>query len=798
MVRLASPAREPEARLRTCIVGLMQPERKTEQAARVRQALRVSGVVQGVGFRPHVYRLANELSLSGFVRNDDRGVYVEIEGSPEGVTSFRSRLLAEPPPLASIENISSDDLLPRYDGAFVILQSESRAQATALISPDMAVCADCLDELFDPHDRRYRYPFINCTNCGPRYTIIESIPYDRPSTSMAHFRMCSDCEREYHDPSHRRFHAQPNACPVCGPRVWLEDGGGRVDCDDPIAEAAARLKQGRIAAVKGLGGFHLTVDASNDQAVRELRRRKGREEKPLALMASDVETIRCFCVVSSDEQALLEHRARPIVLLQARANRGLAGSVAPGNRYLGFMLPYTPLHHLLLRSHFQALVMTSGNLSEEPIAIGNEEALARLSGIADFFLLHDREILQRCDDSIVRTAGAQTRIIRRARGYVPEPIAVETSVRRPVLACGGELKNTIALARENKVFLSQHIGDLDNPAAFGFFEHCIGHFQNVLQVIPECLACDLHPGYLSTQWALRQTDLPKIAVQHHHAHLVSVMADNGVTAPTIGLILDGTGYGADGTIWGGEVLIGDATRFERFAWLQPVPMPGGDAAVRQPWRMAASWLCSAFGDRAREVRLPCWNHISSEDSDLLIQMIAKGVNSPLTSSCGRLFDAVSSMLGLCHEASYEAQGAIALEMAAAGRDCEPYKLEHSRGSGGPIGLNSLITAIVRDIERGEPTESIAGRFHLTLADLLIKAVESAREENGLNRVGLSGGVYQNKLFFEYIVKELEARGFDVLTHRRVPTNDGGLALGQAIIADASYADKAPKPKHVGE
>ncbi|MCP4684230.1 MAG: carbamoyltransferase HypF [bacterium] len=754
---------------------------------RVRGSLRVNGIVQGVGFRPHVYRLAQRMGLTGQVRNDDRGVHIEIEGTKDSVEAFRSALVDNSPPLAVIQTCTFEDIPLVGDREFLIRESSSESSATTSISPDIATCGDCLNELYDPSDRRYRYPFINCTNCGPRYTIIQKIPYDRPYTSMAGFTFCSSCEREYRDPSNRRFHAQPNACPACGPKVWLQDGDGRVNCSDPIAETVARLKRGEIAAVRGVGGYHLVVDAANEQAVRQLRRRKGREEKPLALMAPDAAAIRRICHVSSEEQALLESHTRPIVLLEALPEHGLAESVAPGNRFWGFMLPYTPLHHLLLRDNFDALVMTSGNLSEEPIAIGNEEALARLQNLADFFLLHDREILQRCDDSIARVAAGEPGVIRRARGYVPAPISLPVPVSIPVLACGGELKNTIALARGEAAFLSQHIGDLDNPAAYDFYKHCIDHLQNVLQITPGCLAHDLHPGYLSTKWALRQEELPNIAVQHHHAHLVSVMTDNGITAPTIGIVLDGTGFGTDGTVWGGEILVGDAAGFERRSWLQPVPMPGGEAAIKQPWRMAVSWLLSVFGAKAQDLRIPLWENLKTNDVDLLRQMIDRDVNSPKTSSCGRLFDSVSAMLGLCREVTYEAQGAIALEMVAGEDSVEAYEYDSRLGEEGPIDVGPLIRAIVRDLERGEPVELIAGRFHHTLSNMLVGSVVSAREKSQINRVGLSGGAYQNKLLFEYMVGLLEKEGFEVLTHHQVPTNDGGLALGQAVIAGVQYA-----------
>ncbi len=753
--------------------------------ATYRNRIRLNGIVQGVGFRPFVYRLARECGLSGFVNNNSDGVLIEIEGAPERLAAFRRRLRREAPPLARIVEMRFEEVEPQGQDGFTIRTSQRDSTPSTLISPDVSVCDDCLRELFDPADRRYRYPFINCTNCGPRYTIVKRIPYDRPFTSMSIFPMCEACAREYHDPANRRFHAQPNACPECGPRLRLYRGDGQeVETDDPLAETVRLLREGKIVAIKGLGGFHLAVDARNDGAVRELRRRKGRAEKPFALMAPDIDSVRKFCLVSREEAEILQDPVRPIVLLRARADSALAGSVAPGNRYLGFMLPYTPLHHLLLRDHFDALVMTSGNFSEEPIAIKNEEALQRLASLADYLLLHDREILQRCDDSIVRRAGSATRLVRRARGFVPGPVFLTKPTRLRVLACGAELKNTIALSRGDAVFLSQHIGDLDNPEALAFFQQSIAHLQRILEITPEAIAYDLHPEYLSSKWALRQEGLPKVAVQHHHAHLVSVMAENGVEAPAIGLILDGTGYGTDGTIWGGEVLVGDAHGFRRWAYLSPVPMPGGEAAIRQPWRMAVSYLVAAFGDDYARLSLPFLRNVVPRRLDMLRQMLEKGINSPLTSSCGRLFDGISALLGLRQEISYEAQAAIELEMHVDDSvgdfytDALPQKVVS-----GALPVAPLVRAVVQDLERGEATGRIAARFHRTLAELFVLAARQARNETGIDTVALSGGVFQNVYFFEYLLHRLQDEAFAVLTHHHVPTNDGGLALGQVVIAD---------------
>ena len=751
----------------------------------VRQKIRINGIVQGVGFRPFVYRLAQECRIAGFVNNSSDGVLIEAEGTPEALATFRERLRSEAPPLSHIVEFDFEELPPRGDTQFVIQQSRRDSTPVTLISPDVATCDDCLRELFDPNDRRYRYPFINCTNCGPRYTIVYTIPYDRGNTSMRVFPMCPECEREYHDPANRRFHAQPNACPKCGPQVTLHDRRGReIAVDAPVEKAVELLRAGHILAIRGLGGFHLAVDAHNDAAVRELRRRKGRAEKPFAMMAPDIESIETFCLVSETERELLQQITRPIVLLRARENHTIAPSVAPNNRYLGFMLPYTPLHHLLLRGHFDALVMTSGNFTEEPIAIGNDEALERLAHLADYFLLHNREILQRCDDSIARVAAGKPRVIRRSRGYVPAPVFLKTPTRRRILGCGGELKNTIALSRGDTVFFSQHIGDLDNPAALTFFENSIAHLQRILEIEPEIIAYDLHPEYLSTKWALAQ-ELPKIGVQHHHAHLAAVMAENGVEERTIGIILDGTGYGADGTIWGGEVLIGDAGGFVRFAYLEPVPLPGGEAAIRQPWRMAVSYLYATFGEALWDLPLPLLQTISEEKRHILVQMIDKRLNAPLTSSCGRLFDGVSALLGIRDEINYEAQAAIELEMHI-DEDVDDFYSDAlpARMAKGALDWRPLIRALVEDVQRSEPVGRMAAHFHRTLAELFIRAAEHAREATGLCRVGLSGGVYQNKYFFEYMVQRLQDEDFDVLTHSQLPTNDGGLALGQIVIANA--------------
>jgi hydrogenase maturation protein HypF len=754
----------------------------------LRHRITVQGMVQGVGFRPFVYRLAEQLGLAGFVNNNSSGVTIEIEGPDESIEKFLVLLNRARPTLSRIDACLCERIEPVGETDFRIKPSRHDGAAAALIPPDVAICDDCLRELFDPSDRRFRYPFINCTHCGPRYTIVDGIPYDRVNTSMATFTMCVECDREYHDPADRRFHAQATACPTCGPRLYVHDGHRELPQLDPIEAAVNTLREGKILALRGLGGFQLAVDATNDAAVCELRRRKQREQKPLALMAPDLEHVRRFCFVSEDEENLLNDCTRPIVLLRRKNITSIAPSVAYDNLYLGFMLPYTPLHHLILQGNFAALVMTSGNISEEPIAIGNQEALQGLAGIADCFLLHDREIRQRCDDSVVRFSAGSPRSIRRARGYVPHPVHLSHATKIPILACGGQLKNTVALSRGDEVFLSQHIGDLDNPVTMDFFERCIEHLKQVLEIEPKLVVHDLHPDYLSTRWALTQTGMPAIGVQHHHAHLVSVMAENQVASPTIGIILDGTGYGSDGSIWGGEVLIGDAVGFERFAWLHPVPMPGGTAAIKQPWRMALSYLTYAFGNTVVDLKLPLLDKIPPRDTELVLKMIKKQLNSPLTSSCGRLFDGVSAILCLCKEVTYEAQAAIALETAA-GAGMIPSSLENSQGVPAAVGSGALpfdwlIRGVVEDVYKGFPTGTIACKFHASLAELFVRAALAAREKTGIDRVALSGGVYQNQFFFEYILSRLEREQFRTLTHRLVPANDGGLALGQVVIGDA--------------
>ncbi len=748
------------------------------------RSLLVNGIVQGVGFRPFVYQLAARCGLTGEVANTSAGVTIHIEGRPEAIRRFEQALSQSPPLLARIVEIVSRPEAFKHYTDFRITASRGDSAMATLISPDVAVCADCLSEMFDPADRRHRYPFINCTNCGPRYTIIDDIPYDRPKTSMRHFSMCARCQAEYDDPADRRFHAQPNACPVCGPKVTLRDKrGNEIRAEDPIREAAGLIRQGRIVAVKGLGGYHLAVDAAQPDSVARLRRRKRREEKPFAVMSADLDAIRTYARLGPEEETLLASIARPIVLLAKRDPFPLAAEVAPGNRFVGAMLPYTPLHHLLLAEGFAALVMTSGNLSEEPIAIDNAEAITRLAEIADLFLTHDREIYLRSDDSVVRRAAGETRFMRRSRGYVPVPVFLKNPFP-PVLACGAELKNTVCLTKSAQAFISQHIGDLENLATYEFFRKTIAHLQRILNVRPALIACDLHPDYLSTRFAREQTELPVIAVQHHHAHIVSAMAEHHLEEPVIGVACDGTGYGPDGTVWGGEVLVAEAGGFERAAHLACVAMPGSAAAIKEPWRMAVSYLEDAYGDAWPDLDLPLLREMDESKSRIIREMIAKRVNSPLTSSLGRLFDGVAALAGIRGKVTYEGQAAMELEMAATDEPSEAYEFAVEGQTPIRILPAPVIRGVVQDLGHRIPLPVISARFHNTVVRMLTEICARIGSERQLKRVVLSGGVFQNARLLSGLIPALTSRGFEVYSHRLVPTNDGGIALGQAVAAAA--------------
>jgi hydrogenase maturation protein HypF len=751
-------------------------------------ALRVAvkGIVQGVGFRPFVYQLAHQYGLNGEVANTSSGVTVHVEGGREAVEAFVRDLGKKSPPLAHITEVLKSHEVPGGYKDFTIKASQREALRQTLISPDMAICDDCLRELLDPGDRRFRYPFINCTNCGPRYTIIEDVPYDRPNTSMKHFPMCDQCQQEYDDPLNRRFHAQPNACPACGPQVALyKNQGNRVLVRDPIEATAELLKKGCVVAIKGLGGFHLAVDGEKSDAVIRLRRRKHREEKPLALMSYDLVRIGRYAHIEPEDESLLTSPQRPIVLLKKKDPNPLSPEISPRNKYFGVMLPYTPLHYLLLGHDFTALVMTSGNITEEPIAIDNEEAFARLGTIADYFLIHNRDIYLRSDDSIARNVGGSIRFIRRSRGYIPTPVFLQGEIPQ-VLACGAALKNTVCLTKGKDAFVSQHIGDLENLETYRFFEETIGHMKRILDINPQIVAHDLHPDYLSTRWAQEQECVQRIGVQHHHAHVVSCMAEHGLDGSVLGLSFDGTGYGTDGSIWGGEVLIAQHREFTRAAHLARVSMPGGDAAIREPWRMAVSYLHHAFGPGFVDLKLPLLHRIEKKRIEIIQEMITKGVNIIPTSSLGRLFDGIASILGIRDRVAYEGQAAMELEMALErGTRGQHYTCGwEDVGGSYQIPVDPVVRGVVKDMERGLEVCEISTKFHTTLIRLFSDLCAHLREETGLGRVVLSGGVFQNAALLKGLKEGLEKRDFQVFAHRLVPANDGGISLGQAVVAAA--------------
>ena len=756
----------------------------------VRRHIDVSGIVQGVGFRPHVYRLATERHLTGTITNTASGVSIEVQGLRDSVDEFVEVLRQEAPPLARITDVLVHDIPCNGDREFRIIASRKGETVHTLISPDVATCDDCLRELLDSADRRYRYPFTNCTNCGPRFTITRDIPYDRTRTSMSVFQMCPACQAEYDDPLNRRFHAQPNACWDCGPQLEFWDSELRIfGSEDAIFATVAALKAGKIVAVKGLGGFHLAADATNSNAVALLRERKRRVEKPFAIMVPTLQVAEELCEISEPEREALESIQHPIVLLRRKLTILIADKVAPFNRDLGVFLPYTPLHHLLFRQgEFKALVMTSGNLSEEPIVIGNDEARMRLGGLADCFLVHNREILLRCDDSVVRVANRKLQQLRRSRGLVPVPIFLHKDVPE-ILAVGGELKSAICLTKDSQAFISQHIGDLENFDSFKFFEEAINHLRTILEIQPKIIAYDLHPDYFSTRWALRQEGVTFVGVQHHHAHIASCMAENHLDGDVIGFALDGTGYGTDGNIWGGEVLIANYARLERVAHFEYVPMPGGAAAIREPWRMAVSYLVHHFGRDFLNMELPFLDGIETQKVALLLRMIEHRINSPLTSSCGRLFDAVSAMIGIRQRVNYEAQAAIELEMSITGTSTEgAYRLEllHENKCL-VISARPLFEALLHDLKSGVPVGIISTRVHNGLVNILASTATLLRERTGLNRVCLSGGSFNNLYLTERMHAELLSAGFDVFTHREVPCGDGGISLGQAMVAAHTVA-----------
>ncbi len=808
--------------------------------ARERRAIIVQGIVQGVGFRPFIYTLARRHTLAGWVRNDATGVSIEVEGTPEALDRFVAGIRAEAPPLAMVETLTWHPCAPRGDQEFHIQESREGTQRRALISPDVATCADCLAEVFDSANRRYRYPFTNCTNCGPRFTITRAVPYDRALTTMAGFPMCPACQAEYDSPSDRRFHAQPNACPACGPHVRLLDREGTDLGSQPadvIAHVARLLREGAVVAIKGLGGYHLACDPFNAAAVQALRSRKARQDKPFALMARDLAQAEALCHVEPAEAALLTSLARPIVLLARRPGDGLAEAVAPRQTSLGVMLAYTPLHHLLLHDMGSPLVMTSGNRSDEPIAYQDEEALARLRDIAAYFLVHDRPIHMRCDDSVARIVDGAPYLARRSRGYAPAPLSLAEPFSHHILACGGELKNTFCLGKERHAFLSHHIGDLENYETMRSFQEGIAHYCGLFDVQPQLVACDLHPEYLSTKYArdLEEQGMPVVGVQHHHAHIASCLADNERPAGevVIGVALDGTGYGTDGTIWGGEVFLGSIeSGFTRRAHLATIPMPGGEAAIRQPWRIAVAQLLALYGEAATlALPLAPVQQAGARQVHLIARMLEAGINTPRTSSAGRLFDLVAALVGVpgTQRTTYEGQAAIELELVAQGVAWPPEipgastvstpdhmrpqsppsaPCDHWSSSGSnrppcdrsrryvpsyPVSLRpegacwvvetaEIVVGVVEDLLQARPTGQIASCFHRTMAEIVTACCTRIREESGIGAVALSGGTFQNMVLLRQVMELLTRHGFVVYRHRRVPTNDGGLALGQAVLA----------------
>ncbi len=758
-------------------------------AARSRVRLRVTGTVQGVGFRPYVYRLANELGLAGSVLNDERGVLIEAEGSPAAVTALLERLPRDAPPLAAIEALEHQPLPARGEHGFRIVASEHRGEAGAPVSADSTTCAECLAELFDTDDRRHRYPFINCTDCGPRFTIVRGVPYDRPLTTMAGFRMCPACQAEYEDPLNRRFHAQPNACPACGPQLSLltADRSPLAHRDGALRIAVTALREGAILAIKGLGGYHLACIAADERVTATLRARKHREDKPFAVMVKDLDAARKLVKLGEQEQAFLAGRERPIVITRRLPQAPVAVAVAPRSRELGVMLPYSPLHHLLLADLGQTLVMTSGNVSDEPIAYRDEDALERLAGIADLFLIHDRPIETRTDDSVLRAVDRRgpPLLIRRSRGWVPRDIELPFAAPRPLLACGAELKSTFCVVKGRRAWVSHHIGDLENYETLQSFTEGIDHFERLFAVRPEVVAHDLHPEYLSTKYALERQGLEPIGVQHHHAHLAACLAEHREVGPAVGAIYDGTGLGTDGTIWGGELLVGDLAGFERAGHLYPVRLPGGARAVRQPWRMACAWLRASLG---QEVPAPA--PIASEvDERRWLEvggLIDSGVASPTSSSMGRLFDAVASLCGLRQSVNYEGQAATELEAAADPAERDFYPLHLSRQDGKLVlDARETIRALSADLLADIPIATVAARFHNSVASATASALVLLAAERSVGVAVLSGGAFQNRLLLERVSANLRQSGLRVLVPQRLPPNDGGIAYGQAAVASAA-------------
>ena len=752
---------------------------------KIRAHMDIKGIVQGVGFRPFVFNLANSFHLTGYVLNDTRGVTIEVEGEKEVIERFIQRIRQQPPPQAEIFEIKDYITEPIGYADFKIRDSQDTEEKFVPISPELATCSDCRKELFDPKDRRYRYPFINCTNCGPRFTIVKDIPYDRKKTTMSVFPMCGRCRSEYEDPTNRRFHAQPNACPECGPRLFfLDKHGVEMPTPDVVREACRLLKEGKILSIKGLGGYHLACDALNKKAVAELRSRKYREYKPFALMVKDLETAKSICIVNDKEASALTGPKRPVVLLRKKPDSPVAEDVAPMQKYHGIMLPYTPLHHLLLSESDLILVMTSGNISSEPIAYKDGNALEQLREIADYYIVHNREIHIRTDDSVIRIWDDEETVLRRSRGYVPYPLLMQFEFKDQILACGGELKNTFCLTRGNYAFLSHHIGDLENLETLGAFEDGIEHFKKIFNLSPTLVVHDLHPEYLSTKYALSLPNIHRMGVQHHHAHIVSCMGENKLDGEVIGVAFDGTGFGLDGKIWGGEFFTSTYHGFQRIAHFKYLPLPGGEKAIKEPWRIAAAFLYSIYGDEMSAIDIEFMRFLNPGSWKILQQMIVKGINSPLTSSAGRLFDAISALLGVRRDIDYEGQAAIELEMKSRDDVEGKYRFSfHESAESIEIDLELLGRDIVSDLLNAVDIGVISSRFHNTMAQIILEMCDDIKKRKGLDSVALSGGVFQNTFLRNKAVEALRSAGFRVFTHHKVPPNDGGISLGQAIIAN---------------
>jgi hydrogenase maturation protein HypF len=748
----------------------------------------VRGVVQGIGFRPFVYRIAARHDLRGWVCNTSEGVKIEVEGEENAIVSFLLELRNQAPPLARIEDFSVTPGQPVNYEKFEIRASIPEPGKYQLVSPDIATCPKCLYEIFDPFDRRYRYPFTNCTNCGPRFTIIEDIPYDRPNTTMKSFDMCPDCRVEYENPLDRRFHAQPNACPLCGPRLELLDANGTpIRCDEDIVRyTAGLLKEGKIIAIKGLGGFLLACDATSEASVNLLRLRKHRNAKPLAVMVASLAEARRHCEINNEEAQLLSSPNSPIVLVKWKSGSSICPAVAPGLKYMGIMLPYTPLHHLLLRDTCLPLVMTSGNLTEEPIVKDNDEAVRRLNSIADYFLVHNRDVYARYDDSVTLVEAGIPRFARRARGYAPFPIRLPFKSRQ-IMGAGAEEKNTFCLTRDNYAFVSQHIGDMDNIETMEHYVNTVDFFKKLFRIKPEIIAHDIHPEYLPTKYAKEVAEKEKIKlvpVQHHHAHIAACMADNGIEGPVIGVSLDGTGYGTDGNIWGGEFLVADYKKFTRAAHLEYLPLPGGASAIKKPYRTALGYL-SALGIELDE-GLPFLRQIDSGEIGIIRDQVKKKVNTPITSSMGRLFDAVSALIGVRGVIEYEAQAAIDLETLAFDNvdetGCYPFSTVPQNDID-IIKINEILTSVIKEVKQKTPGAVIAARFHNTIVRMIVEVCCNISSQTGIKQTALSGGVFQNRLLLRKAIPLLESAGLEVYTHRQVPCNDGGISLGQVAIAN---------------